>query len=254
VIGIVVGCLFGMFFSAIAKADTEHAGIDICYPYPPEYPGCTVEQLRAINEGLFQGEYHATAYSPHYLHIAMGQHHQQVIHVAKKLNTHLSHVYVGAVTSYIRNHHHKPVYTTWTSFKTHSRYLCDGPVVGDATPDVYCNGWSWYGNHINDALNKVTKIFLGCNGFAATFGLAVGGPGGALAKEAFEVGAGYWEGAKFGFAQTSVACVVGGVGETFKNTFKPVWTWATDWWNSLGTPKYRAFMREYRKIGGTADE
>ena len=221
---------------AASAAPVEGGHTQMCSPYPPDYPGCSPKQLRALHAALFQKEFEATAYNPHYLRIGMGQHHQPVIHVATALDRHLEGVYDGAVRAYERNHHgDSPKYTDWQDFKQHTRYICSGPTIEASTPAAYCAGWSWFGNHVNDLLAEVHKVALGCGGTVATFGL--GGLGSGLAAmELFDIGEGAWQAGKFGVSGGLTNCVMDGA-HALEPIFHPLWDMAQDWWNSL-EPKH----------------
>ena len=76
----------------------------LCRPEPPDYPGCSPEQVRPLLRARFAAEY--TGHAPGYRFHRMGQHRRGVIfaHLTPALNAKLARLYRAAVVRYAAEH------------------------------------------------------------------------------------------------------------------------------------------------------
>jgi hypothetical protein len=188
----------------------------ICRPEPPDYPGCTPEQVRPLLQSLFGTEYTGHAYG--YRYYRMGQHPRGLIfaHLLPALNAKLARLYRAAVARYEATHtsvtvdgegvRHEvvsyPRYRTWVGFRDNTTAFCTANNVTIHFPTQYC--WSitklgQAGAAIDALLNKTLRIVFSCDGFAIG-GLASGGFTG------WRMGTGLLEGGYYGGAAVEIGC------------------------------------------------
>jgi hypothetical protein len=201
----------------------------MCRPEPPDYPGCTPEQVRPLLLALFRTEYTGHAYG--YRYYRMGQHPRGVIfaHLLPALNAHLARLYRQAVQRYVQEHtsvrvspdgvRHVvvsyPRYRTWAEFRDSATSLC---IVNDVVrrfPAKYCAALTLIGQLgavVNRVFRDTVSIFLSCGGNA----LGGWSSGGFIA---WRLGTGFLRGGFYGGVGAEMACQT-----------KNLWDWASQHW------------------------
>jgi hypothetical protein len=201
----------------------------ICDPRPPEYAGCSAEQVRPLLRDTFANEYrgHASGYRYH----RMGQHRRGVIfaHLSRPLNAKLARLYSAAVRRYAQAHKvsrvdqhgvthvttEYPRYRTWAGFRAQATSFCNGTNITVHFPTQYC--WSitklgQAGRVIARLLNSTLRIAFACNGYAVG-GFASGG------FAAWKLGTGVLSGGFYGGVGVEIGCQT-----------THLWNWVTSLW------------------------
>ncbi len=202
----------------------------ICRPEPPDYPGCTAEQVRPLLRARFASEYtgHAAGYRYH----RMGQHRRGLIlaHLTPALNLKLARLYHTAVVRYAAHHTRVvrdaqgerqvvvsyPHFRTWAGFKGQTTAFCNGTNLTIHFPTQYC--WSvtklgQAGGVIRRLLDSTARIAFSCNGFAIG-GVASG------SFAAWKMGTGLLAGGYYGAVGVEIGCQT-----------TNLWNWASHLWS-----------------------
>jgi hypothetical protein len=157
----------------------------MCDPRPPDYPGCTVQQVREREAGT------KPKVNRHYNRGRWGQSHHEYRRLSRRADHKLGRAYGRAVKRYVRRQHMlgktalaaQPAHMTWGGFKQATG--CFGTFGG------FPVGWCWFDRAVNTKIiDGVHAATLDCGGI--TFGATVGGIATEAARveaEAVEVGA-----------------------------------------------------------------
>ncbi len=138
--------LLGLAFIAILGGGPAYANNlsttyrtteNICRPYP-DYPGCTVVQVRPHDSSTRKAQFKGTA--PNYARHLWGQHHHGYIfgHLSRVQNSRFYHLYTNAVRKYQITHTHTEIaadgstmivpdaviYPSWSGFKANAFAGC----------------------------------------------------------------------------------------------------------------------------------
>jgi hypothetical protein len=135
----------------------------VCLPEPPEYPGCSIAQINAWEDGDF------AAAKAHYKEDRWGQAGFSWSKLGDGHNTRLKNLYNDAVDSYRAKMRAQgkvgkavePKFSTWSGFKSGAD-CTDGGVFA-ALWGLMCR----FSNAIDDVIPTITDITLVCGGWTA---------------------------------------------------------------------------------------
>lgn len=204
-----------MLVVAVAIAAPAHS-IPTCRPEPPDYPGCTVKQVRPYQQVKLRAEFsgHASTYRFH----RMGQHPHGVVwdHIGPQLARHVRALYHREV----RDLAAKGVtgLPTWAQFAGNTSGMCTSNDITRRFPNDYCGAITALQRAAKDTrrlLWKATEFAFGCNETVGSFIWA----GGATKLVEVRTFRGFLRGGYYGAMTGEIVCQ----GQT-------LWGWARDLW------------------------
>lgn len=199
--------------AASATLTGGHVGPFICRPEPPDYPGCTREQVLPFEQAKFTNI--MTGHETYYRYWEMGEKPSGHLldTISPALDDHLAAIWWDA---YLRAKDQAaasgvafdPMFKSWAAFRNAASAGCPSAIIGLAMPWAWCSasasGYTdadWRG-----ALWDITRAELGCGAGAAISWRMASHPNEELLMAAGKLKNGYWE--AVGLQTTCVAVYV----------------------------------------------
>lgn len=194
----VVVSLMSLYLIDRAEGAETHR-IDTCRPEPPDYPGCTRDQVLPYKRVEWRGM--MTGHAAHYRYWRMGQRPRGELlsTISPKLDKHLARLwwaaYSKAKTEAADNGEpFRPAFRSWAAFRANMSAGCPSTIVGLAMPWAWCSAHAsgYTDNDWRGALWAASKATIGCNGAVISWHMMTR-PDEAIEMAAGRLRGGYWE-------------------------------------------------------------